>query len=393
MMKYYVALPDGTREGPFDNEEINAKISHGNYKSGCLVWHKGMNEWEPIENHFSLNSSSAGKKVGLWVKLLGVCVLLACGIGGYVYYDATHITIEEARERLTKESISPDKYEKVLLESSDYSDRYDLMECILLVCNVEQRTKDKALKNSIKKGWLKNCEVLLNYHADLGEALDEALDIERKQGFHEVSQFVKKYAREHAADPVAMGSALVSLIRHGHAEFFFELIEETGVDVNVANEKGETPLMMAACHQAEVQLVAYLLQHGADPEFQCKKGGDSVLSRACLYYGSGEVSGDIVQLLIQNKANVNAVDDAGYTCLMKLFHYRVLGNRSPEEMCTIVKCLIDAGADVNATTKAGVHLLAIAEAAGYVPVMQLLAEHGSVNTSGKSYSHEEIFKD
>lgn len=394
MMKYHVALPDGTREGPFDNEIIRAKISQGYYKRGCLVWHKEMKEWEPIEKYFPLNDSSAGKKSGLWVKLLGLLGLLACGIGGYIYYyDVTHISIEEAKERLISRNISADEYEKELRFASDYSHEYETMECILLVGNVSKEAKGEALKNSMNKGWLKNCEVLLKYHADLSDALNHAFSEEFRN--YDVTQFMKEYVKAHADKPYVIGEALGALLVNNQISFFKELIEEDGADINAKNSEGMTPLMLAACFKGDAQLVTYLIQKGANLEAKDTQMGWTALTRACCIYGlsGNQERGEIVQLLLQNKANANAVDYAGYNCLMNLLRANYEGTRSPEEICPMVKSLIDAGADVNATTKKGVHLLTIAETVGNVPVMQLLAEHGAVNTTGKPYGYEKIFKD
>ena len=258
---------------------------------------------------------------------------------------------------------------------------------------MSKEAKGEALKNSMNKGWLKNCEVLLKYHADLSDALNHAFSEEFRN--YDVTQFMKEYVKAHADKPYVIGEALGALLVNDQISFFKELIEEDGADINAKNSEGMPPLMLAACFKGDAQLVTYLIQRGANLEASDTQVGMTALSRACCIFGltGNQARGEIVQLLLQNKANTNAVDYAGYNCLMNLIRANYEGNRSPEEICPMVKSLIDAGADVSATTKKGVHLLTIAETVGNVPVMQLLAEHGAVNTTGKPYGYEKIFKD
>lgn len=52
MKSYYVVIPGGTPEGPFDEQTIKQGIANGTYPSSASVFCEGMANWEPITAHF-----------------------------------------------------------------------------------------------------------------------------------------------------------------------------------------------------------------------------------------------------------------------------------------------------------------------------------------------------
>ena len=52
MKSYYVVIPGGTPQGPFDEQTIKQGIADGTYPSSASVFCEGMTNWEPITAHF-----------------------------------------------------------------------------------------------------------------------------------------------------------------------------------------------------------------------------------------------------------------------------------------------------------------------------------------------------
>lgn len=45
-MQWYVAQPDGSSTGPYDEEDLTSWIRQGHYPSTVLVWREGLAEWQ-----------------------------------------------------------------------------------------------------------------------------------------------------------------------------------------------------------------------------------------------------------------------------------------------------------------------------------------------------------
>ena len=84
---------------------------------------------------------------------------------------------------------------------------------------------------------------------------------------------------------------------------------------------------------------------------------------------------EVVQLLIDHGANVNAADDAGFTPLM----YIAFDATGGEDKKTIhaARLLMEHGADVNARDKDGKTALAHAPRSSRNLITALLKEHGA----------------
>ena len=108
-----------------------------------------------------------------------------------------------------------------------------------------------------------------------------------------------------------------------------------------------TPLAIAA-QNAKVKAAQALLDAGADANAPVTKGGYTPLMLASI---SG--SNELVALLIEHGAKVNAANPGGVTALM----IAAAGNRS-----SIVGLLLKSGADVNARSEDGRTALSIAQA-------------------------------
>ena len=193
-----------------------------------------------------------------------------------------------------------------------------------------------------------------------------------------------------------------------------KLVEETGVDVNALTD-GQTPLYVA-CKQGHKSIVKLLLSKGADPsvpnelttstdfqsplqiavsrgnamlvELLLEKGakllvhphGEPLLHIACTDAArcrkTAHAAGDtrsvehmlsVISLLMQQGVNVNAISHKGDTAL-----YRACISQQLE----VVQVLLEAGADVNLTSKGHYPLIAACDA-GNAELIYLLLEAGA----------------
>ena len=123
------------------------------------------------------------------------------------------------------------------------------------------------------------------------------------------------------------------------------LWDAKGIDVDLRNRVGETPLMMAAL-KAETDAVDALLAHGA----KVRKDGWSPL-----HYAATGGSAAIVKLLLSKGAALEARSPNGTTPLMMAARY---GNEEA------VDALLAAGADRTAKNDLGMDASAFAASAG-----------------------------
>jgi len=96
--------------------------------------------------------------------------------------------------------------------------------------------------------------------------------------------------------------------------------------------------------------------------------GETALMHACFYSHY-----EVVKLLIELGADVNAIDNFGRTALMVV----VGSNKFFNRCIKIVKLLIEAGAKVNVKDSYGNTALLYASSDGYATVVKLLIEAGA----------------
>ncbi len=117
-----------------------------------------------------------------------------------------------------------------------------------------------------------------------------------------------------------------------------------GLDVNVKDETGKTPLMLAA-QKGYARVGNILIAAGADAN-AADNAGDTPLILACSGQGDGDI---MVPILLEAGADVNAVNVNGETALWKA----VMQTNDVE----LVRLLLSKGADPNVCNKEGVALL------------------------------------
>jgi len=120
----------------------------------------------------------------------------------------------------------------------------------------------------------------------------------------------------------------------------------TGVDVNVQDKSGRTPLIHAAIDN-RVDMMATLIENGANVDTQDKVGW------CALHYAAQESSYDSCKLLLENNATVDVQDVHGNTPLSNaVFNSRGYGE--------VIELLRSSGADINLKNKHGVSPLELA---------------------------------
>ena len=140
----------------------------------------------------------------------------------------------------------------------------------------------------------------------------------------------------------------------------FNLLLLAGADANVKNNRGQTAMMFAAWW-GNVEMMRALLSFGSRVNDQSSDGETSLM-----YARRGAVS-----LLIGAGADINATDKAGYTALM----WAVIEWETEK-----IEELLRGGADVNVKAKDGHTALSLAKknSTENSPMEQLLRQFGAI---------------
>jgi ankyrin repeat protein len=158
-------------------------------------------------------------------------------------------------------------------------------------------------------------------------------------------------------------------INHEYIIQILDLFAQFKVDLGVKDEEGNTMLHLAA-KKGILNLVQYLLEKGIDPNI-VNDNGDTPLHQA-LAGEQGEFMVEIVKALREKYANFNAQNNEGDTFLHKaLRNYKYNGS---------IKELLDSKADVNISNKKGVTPLHIAaRRIDIKQVEELLEKNANIN--------------
>ena len=139
---------------------------------------------------------------------------------------------------------------------------------------------------------------------------------------------------------------------------------EKGVDVNLANQDGATPIFFALTPEKNI-LFNYLISKGARLDYILKNDGGSLL-HMCAEVGNREA----LQRILEEK--VLSVDVESHGGITPLFTACQRGNF--EE----AKLLITYGADVKKRNKAGCPPIFVASFKGHDSIVSLLLDHGAI---------------
>jgi len=124
-----------------------------------------------------------------------------------------------------------------------------------------------------------------------------------------------------------------------------DLLLASKADPNLRSEKGDTALFLAGLRPSlpeRRQMVAALLEHGADPNSRDPQGFTPLMPAA----GPGDK--EVLELLLAHKADVNAQDKNGWSALHHLAGFSTHGHAVP-----LADDLLAAGAEINLPNKDG----------------------------------------
>src|SRR5215472_11790230 len=241
--------------------------------------------------------------------------------------------------------------------------------------------------------WLKLSALSLLI-ANSGMAADLRLVDAAKSGHKEaVRSLLKDGIDVNARQPD--GATALSWAAYQDDPEIADLLIAAGANANAANDYSATPLMLA-CANGSAAMVDKLLRAGANPNtttwigetalMRCSHTGSieavkSLLARGAdvnaksiaqentaLIWAVAQKHADVVRVLIEHKADVEARTNTGFTPLLFAAQQ---GDADSAQM------LLNAGADINEATPDGDTPLLIASASGHEAFSIFLLEHGA----------------
>ena len=261
--------------------------------------------------------------------------------------------------------------------------------------NAKDAQGSTALHEASSNGNQELAKILISAGADVnvGDNLSRTpLDLAEKNRHTEIIELLKKHGGKKGT-PTLLGA-----VDAGDIELVQSLISK-GADVNVKNDRGETPLHLLK--RGNRDIAELLIAKGADVNAKNNNGSTP------LHWPYG-IKKDIVELLIAKGADVNARDNAGNTPLITPFgmakdiaelliakgadvNANNNGNETPLMRAAITgrrdlaELLIDKGTDVNAKDRAGRTPLHYAASQGHKEVVEVLIAKGAdVNVSNNA---------
>jgi ankyrin repeat protein len=197
----------------------------------------------------------------------------------------------------------------------------------------------KVLRNYIKKTFY--LPVLIGFNVANAGSYDDFFTALKNDDPAMVQQLLLRGFDVNTLDPKGQPGLLIA-IRAPSLKAATLLIDAPKINLNAANAAGESPLMLAAL-TGQLKLADYLVQKGADVN---KPGWTP------LHYAASNGHREVIKLLLENHAYIDAESPNGSTPLMMASMY---GN--PQS----VKLLLDEGADPLLKNQGGLTALQFAQ--------------------------------
>ncbi|WP_042168397.1 ankyrin repeat domain-containing protein [Paenibacillus gorillae] len=153
---------------------------------------------------------------------------------------------------------------------------------------------------------------------------------------------------------------------HGNKPETVRALIEAGADINLQDNRKDNPFLYAGAEGLS-EILQILIEAGADPAMTNRFGGTALIPAA----DRGHV--DIVRMLLADSGvSINHVNNLGWTALLEAVILGDGGQRHTE----IVQLLIDNGADVNIADHDGTTPLQHAKKRGYQAMIAALEAAG-----------------
>lgn len=221
--------------------------------------------------------------------------------------------------------------------------------------------KESALTLACYKGHLEMVRFLLEAGADQEHKTEEmhtALMEASMDGHVAVARLLLDSGAQVNMPADSFESPLTLAACGGHVELAMLLLER-GANIEEVNDEGYTPLMEAS-REGHEEMVALLLSQGADINAQTEETQETALTLACC---GGFL--EVADFLIKAGADIEAGANTP------------LAEASQEGHIDLVRHLIEAGANIHATSATGDTPLMYAAENGHTDVVQVLLEAGA----------------
>ena len=164
----------------------------------------------------------------------------------------------------------------------------------------------------------------------------------------------------------ARGRTALLVATHHDAVESAALLIAAGADVNAMDDIDDSPYLYAGA-EGRLEILRLTLVNGADLGSVNRYGGTALIPAA--HHGHVET----VRLLLATAIDIDHVNNLGWTALLEAI---ILGDGSPTYV-SIVRLLLEAGADVNLADGNGVSPLTHARSRGHDEIAGLLMQAGA----------------
>ena len=147
-----------------------------------------------------------------------------------------------------------------------------------------------------------------------------------------------------------------------------------GASIEAFNERGRTPLMVAAhSSNADVQTLRFLLDHGAN--VNALTAPNAWGTKSVLGIAVRSASLEKIKLLVEAGADVRHIDDNGYSILVDAVHRSF--PETVDQHLVVLDFLIASGAPLDVTSKYGESALSATSHRGQFDRVKFLLDRGS----------------
>ena len=227
--------------------------------------------------------------------------------------------------------------------------------------NLKNRYGADALIKAVSLDQIEIVELLIKVGADVNFTLDGDVALHYVTSVNMLTLLLKAGANPNFLDR-NNASPLIRILqgkckqKHILVEIVKQLLEASA-DPNLQDNRGFSPLMMAIISNRE-DIAALLIQSGANLEAKTEH------SETVLEVAINKKAINIIRHLIKAGANVNATNTVGTPLLFLPIAYNQMYKDEYPDPLPIVELLLKAGTNINQVKKDGVSLLDLAERFG-----------------------------